>query len=423
MAASSHRARRIPKLCRHKATGQAVVRLNGQDVYCGKFGTAAAKAEYDRVITEWLQRGRAMPGTSRGQHSRDCPAEGLSVAEVILAYKAHCDSYYRHSPLERERVRLSVRPLRQLYGLTPAAGFGPLAFKAVREKMLEPQRRTVAVRNTKQVQVGERVVEYRLGRRTINQRMDAIRRMFAWAVENELVPAAVHHGLAAVKPLRAGRSAAREPRKVGPVPEAHVAAVLALVSAQVRAMIEVQRLTGMRSDEVCRMRPADIDTSGTVWVYRPTRFKGQHREGAARREVLLGPQAQAVLVPFLRRPADAYLFSPAEAAVERFARLRAARRSKVPPSQVCRKKARPKRKPGGRYTPNSYRHSIVTACRKAGVPRWHPHQLRHLAATVIRRGHGVEVARVLLGHASGFTTEIYAEQDRLKAAEVIRQIG
>lgn len=39
-------------------------------------------------------------------------------------------------------------------------------------------------------------------------------------------------------------------------------------------MIEVQRLAGMRSDEVCRMRPADIDTPGTVWVYRPTRFKG-----------------------------------------------------------------------------------------------------------------------------------------------------
>lgn len=50
--------------------------------------------------------------------------------------------------------------------------------------------------------------------------------LFAWAVENELVPAAVHHGLTAVKPLRDGRSAAKEPRKVVPVPEAHMAAVL-----------------------------------------------------------------------------------------------------------------------------------------------------------------------------------------------------
>ena len=135
MAAPS---RRIPKLCRHKATGQAVVRLNGQDVYCGKFGTAAAKSEYDRVITEWLQRGRAIPGTVRGRPMPGRSADELSVAEVILAYKAHCDEYYRHSPLERERVRLAVRPLRQLYGLTPATGFGPLAFKVVRQKMIEP---------------------------------------------------------------------------------------------------------------------------------------------------------------------------------------------------------------------------------------------------------------------------------------------
>ena len=31
--------RRIPSLCLHKATGQAVVRLDGRDVYCGLYGT------------------------------------------------------------------------------------------------------------------------------------------------------------------------------------------------------------------------------------------------------------------------------------------------------------------------------------------------------------------------------------------------
>lgn len=57
---------------------------------------------------------------------------------------------------------------------------------------------------------------------------------------------------------------------------------------------------------------------------------------------------------FLRRPADAYLFSPAEAVVERFARLRAARR---------------------------------------------------------------------IGHACGFTTEIYAEADRRKAMAAAARVG
>jgi hypothetical protein len=78
----------------------------------------------------------------------------------------------------------------------------------VREEMLRPQTRVVAVRR----KVGERVVEYRLGRRTVNMQVGVIKRVFAWAVENELIPAAVHHGLAAVRPLTPGRSPAAEPR-------------------------------------------------------------------------------------------------------------------------------------------------------------------------------------------------------------------
>lgn len=42
---------RIPKLCKHKATGQAVVRLDGKDHYLGQFGTASATAAYERWPT------------------------------------------------------------------------------------------------------------------------------------------------------------------------------------------------------------------------------------------------------------------------------------------------------------------------------------------------------------------------------------
>ena len=38
-------------------------------------------------------------------------------------------------------------------------------------------------------------------------------------------------------------------------------------------MIEVQRLTGMRPGEVCMMQPADLDASGAVWTYKPSRHK------------------------------------------------------------------------------------------------------------------------------------------------------
>ena len=43
------------------------------------------------------------------------------------------------------------------------------------------------------------------------------------------------------------------------------------------------------------------------------------------------------------------------------------------------------------------------------VERWHPHRLRHSAATRIRREHGLEAARVILGHSSAVTSELEFE--------------
>jgi site-specific recombinase XerD len=55
--------------------------------------------------------------------------------------------------------------------------------------------------------------------------------------------------------------------------------------------------------------------------------------------------------------------------------------------------------------------------------RWHPYQLRHNAATYIRREFGIEMARIILGHRSLSVTEIYAEADQEKARSVIQKLG
>ena len=57
------------------------------------------------------------------------------------------------------------------------------------------------------------------------------------------------------------------------------------------------------------------------------------------------------------------------------------------------------------------------------VPHWHPHQLRHNAATALRREHGIEVARIILGHRSAAITEVYAEVDHARAIDVMAKIG
>jgi integrase len=55
--------------------------------------------------------------------------------------------------------------------------------------------------------------------------------------------------------------------------------------------------------------------------------------------------------------------------------------------------------------------------------RWHPHRLRHTKATEIRREAGLDAARAVLGHRSPAITEVYAEIDVGKAAEVMEKLG
>jgi integrase len=75
------------------------------------------------------------------------------------------------------------------------------------------------------------------------------------------------------------------------------------------------------------------------------------------------------------------------------------------------------------YVRNSVSSAIRKACIANGIPRWHPHQLRHTRASEIRRGHGIETAAVVLGHSKPDTTLIYAEPDQARARELMREVG
>lgn len=391
----------------HKPTGQAVVRLNGRDFYLGRHGTPESRAEYDRLISEWLSSGRRFlpPGDAAGND--------LTVAELALAFLAWADGYYRKAGRptgETVIYRAAIKPLRELYGHTLARDFGPKALKAVRARMIEAG----------------------LCRQEINRRVGKLRRVFRWGVAEEIVPPSVAHALAAVDPLSKGRTAAREAKPIRPVPDEHVDAVLPFLSRQVRTMVELQRLTGMRPGEVIAMTTADVDTTGPHWVYRPRSHKTEHHHRD--RAIILGPRARRILGEWFRPDSpDLPLFSPADAEGERRAAQRAARKSAVQPSQKGRSKANPKKRPGQRYTADSYRKAILygiqRANREAGrsgadaVPDWHPNQLRHSAATRFRAEFGLDVARAVLGHASLAMADHYAELDLEKAATAVNRIG
>jgi integrase len=392
--------KRTPSYCHHKASAQAVVRIDGKDHYLGKWNSPESKAEYNRLIGEWFANGQCLPGKS-------APCSDLSVNELATAYWRHAEAHYRHgdgTPTdELHCIRAALRPLKELYGHTAVRDFGPLALKAVRQKMVES-------------------VDPRTGRpwcrRSINLHTYRVRAVFRWGVENELVPASVLHGLQAVRGLQKGRSEARETGPVKPLPEALVEATLPHVNPVVRAMIRMQLLTGMRPGEVVIMRAIDLDIRGAIWQYRPGSDTGGGRHKTAHlahsRVIAIGPRAQEVLKPFLRTDLHAYLFCPAEALDD--------------------PKWRVARKAGERYTVGSYRQAVARGCARAvppgwhpplavGIPTWHPHQLRHTKATEIRREAGLDAARAVLGHRSPAVTEVYAEIDANKAAEVAAKLG
>lgn len=401
---------RIPSYRLHKQSEQAVVTLTDpsgrrRDVLLGKHGTAASRQEYVRVLAEWEANGRILPQTATSSSTTL-----LSINEIILLFWKHAEQHYRHrdgTPTnELTDFRYSLKPLRELYGHMLAKDFGPLALKAVREKMIDAG----------------------LCRGVVNQRVGRIRRLFRWCVENELVPSVVLEGLRAVRGLEKGRSRARETEPVKPVPLAWVEAVLPLVRPVVAAMIRLQLHSGMRPGEVVRLRALDIDMTGTVWLYRPGSDvgpEGDHKTAhrGHSRVVPLGPRCQAIIREYLKADLSAYLFSPAETMAALRAEQRQKRKTKVQPSQQDRRKKRPERKPGQRYTVGAYAYAIRRACIKAGVPHWHPHQLRHNAATEIRREAGLDAARAVLGHRTPAITEVYAEIDTAKAAAVMEKLG
>jgi site-specific recombinase XerD len=407
-------SRGVPTYRKHRASGQAIVTLSGQDFYLGPHGTKVSHAEYDRQIAEWLARGR------RPVSSSTSAIDEITVVELIAAYKRHAEVYYRkHGKVTNEVTAIlsAARVVKQLYGREPASTFGPLKLQAVQQAMIKAG----------------------WCRRNINKQIGRVVRMFGWGVSQELVAADVAHALREVKGLHKGRTEARETSPVMPVEDSVVNTTLEHLPPVVADMVRFQRLTGCRPEEVCLIRPMDVEATGPAWAYRPESHKAEHH--GRDRVIFIGPKAQDILRPYLLREKSAYCFSPTDSERKRRAAQHEARKTPLscgnrPGTNRSAKAARPA---GERYTTDSYRRAIHRACGLAFPPpddlagdqhdqwrrahQWHPNRLRHSAATEIRKRFGLEAAQVTLGHSAADVTQVYAERDMEKAAAVMAKIG
>jgi integrase len=388
-----------PPAYRRHSSGQAVVTVRDQtgrrhDILLGSWDSPQSHEEYSRVLN--------LLAVNHGFYPiQNAAADSLSVNEVVVAFMREATRRYGEKGKELAQFCLSFRPLKALYGTHPADKFTPKCLRSVRQHMIS------------------------LGwcRTTINRRVSRIKLAFSWAVEEELIPPSIAHGLREVKGIRKGDKSVREPEAVEPAFEDDVKKVLPFCTRPVAAMLELQWLCGMRSGEVRIMRTCDIDrTNPACWLYRPYTHKNAWR--GQERLVPLGPRCVEIVTPFLRDDEpEEFLFQPCRAMEEHNRLRREKRESKKTPSQLARKpKKDAKRRPRTCYSELSYPQAVRRACDKAGV-RFHPYMLRHGRKMAIEREAGSDAARCVLGQRSIQATTHYGKLDTDRAQEIMQKIG
>lgn len=391
------RPNHIPAYRLHKSSGQAIVTLTDafsgarKDHLLGPHGTPNSRTEYARLIAGWEARGRRL----------DLPREAdLTVAELLDRFLKHAQTYYGADSKEYGHFVRTTIPLTDAYPHRPVNSFGPAELKVVRQRMID---------------------HHDWSRGLVNRRVNRIRHIWKWGVEEGVVRADTWHALLVVRGLQAGRTTARETEPRKPVPEDVVAATLPHLPRHVRGLVRFQLLTGCRPEEACQLRLGEVDRSGPAWVYSPKEHKTAWRGHA--RHIGIGPEAQKLVAEYSTGLAsDEYVFSPRRQREEIFAAKRATRKSKVQPSQVDRKKRSPRKLPGDRFSPESYGQAVARTCKRHGLPHWCPYQLRHAAGVRARRAGGLDAAQALLGHRTVGMTEHYSKltvEDVVKVAALV----
>jgi len=121
-----------PKYRHHRPSGKAVVVLQGKMHYLGPCGSQESRAAYDRLIAEWLAKGRA-------PNSQPKPTQ-ITVAELILAYWGFATRHYvkngvptaEQPPSTIHDLKVLIGPVLMIAGLmviysTVAGSYGDLS--------------------------------------------------------------------------------------------------------------------------------------------------------------------------------------------------------------------------------------------------------------------------------------------------------
>ena len=264
--------------------GQARIAIDGKSIYLGQHSSAESHKRYAEILAQWA--------AGRTDWSQNPPAS-FTVAELCCRYLKHAQEWYTKNGARTTRydtIKSALRPLIKMFASEQAARFGPKKLAQYRDEL---------------IRLG-------LSDETVTTYFKIVRKIWKWAVAEELVGETIYRALTTV-PIAAARLGAKRRPKVKPVSWEIVLATLPRLASAYQAMIWMQRLSGCRPGEARLLKNDEVERSGDVWIYRPSDWKTMHHENLQPREILIGPKLQKILMPYLDNcKPGMYAFRPAE---------------------------------------------------------------------------------------------------------------
>ena len=346
----------------HRASGQAVVYLDGKCHYLGPYGSHESR-ERHRVLVSAAKARVLAPDLARP----------LSVGELCERFVESKAAEWGERSWQVVQARMVALAVCDRFAGLEAFAFGPKALQEVQQALLDAGKLT---------------------RGGVNRRRQQVVAMFKWAVAEELVPPSAWHALQAVRGVRIGRGRDNPPRM--PADPAVVEAVVSRLRTDgnigAARCVAFIRATGCRPHEATGATPADLRLSADLPHLVVREHKCAHR--GMERIVPLNAAATAVVREALadRPPTHGLLF----------------------PNSA-----------GNRWDNRTFPRIVARACEALGLPKWTPYQLRHLAATeAVNRTGSEAAAAALLGHSPSSTVVRRYSRDRLAlAAEAAKAVG
>lgn len=374
---------KTPKLGRAKRRARVVGRvvLSGQDHYTkSEWGPAELPSrecmeEYLALVAAWEARGREPMNRALR------PTDPQTMGALVDAWEAHLRSLKLYEVSGEESTTWRF--------LKPTLAGWKESFGAVRTVKFR-KGHLMAYRHSQE----KLVADQKMMPRHANRRLARIRDFIVWAIQQELLPedlgwTADHLPRVKDSLHRATIEARRHPKRA--VSQAEVDRVAEACSETYGDMLRVHRMIGCRPGELCAMHAREIEPQDDGWwKWTPTRHKTQHR---------------GIVV---------YYWIPQEAQEILKKRLK--------PGRFLFETTNPLAEDRQIGTEN-YRSEVVSACERAGVPRFTPHEIRHAVATARANDPQVSLAAAgaSLGHKrlSSLQPYVHRQDDDIKNASRI----